>query len=198
MFEMLQIDIKRQAERAVTELMKAELSQFLGRGRYEREDAEEGEGASRHRHLALTGLLGYRGARRNGGSVACAGSQPLRCEVPGDPHARGLNPEGIKLGNMDGLSGLEHVFADRLRDIYCAPDRRPHVRALPLLCRARHPIWVRAPFFWRPSSKPRGAREHPERRKIAVTNLSDHGGIAEEPPFARPYEHGIALHSCLR
>ncbi len=95
--------------------------------------------------------------------MACAGSQPLGCEVPGDPHARRLNPEGIKLGNMDGLSGLEHVFAeefrqakiqrcqvqvsrnviakvpqkrkqeiaDRLRDIFCAPDRRPHVRALP-------------------------------------------------------------------
>ena len=44
MFEMLEIDIKRQAERAVTELMKAELTEFLGRSRYEREseaDAEE-------------------------------------------------------------------------------------------------------------------------------------------------------------
>jgi hypothetical protein len=44
MFEMLEIDIKRQAERAVAELMKAELTAILGRGRYEREsdgDAEE-------------------------------------------------------------------------------------------------------------------------------------------------------------
>ena len=26
--------------------------------------------------------------------------------------ARGLNPDGIKLGIMDGLSGLEHVFGE--------------------------------------------------------------------------------------
>jgi transposase-like protein len=44
MFELLHIDIKRQAKRAVTELMKAELTEFLGRSRYEREseaDAKE-------------------------------------------------------------------------------------------------------------------------------------------------------------
>jgi predicted NAD/FAD-binding protein len=36
MFELLHIDTKRQAERAVTELMKAELTQFLGRAQYGR------------------------------------------------------------------------------------------------------------------------------------------------------------------
>lgn len=41
MFDMLQIDIKRQAERAVRELMKAELTEFLGRSRYERENGSE-------------------------------------------------------------------------------------------------------------------------------------------------------------
>ena len=41
MFDMLQIDIKRQAERAVKELMKAELTEFLGRSRYERENGSE-------------------------------------------------------------------------------------------------------------------------------------------------------------
>lgn len=44
MFEMLQVDIKQQAERAVKELMKAELTEFLGRSRYERENgADENE-----------------------------------------------------------------------------------------------------------------------------------------------------------
>ena len=41
MFDMLQIDIKRQAERAVRELKKAELTEFLGRSRYERENGSE-------------------------------------------------------------------------------------------------------------------------------------------------------------
>jgi len=40
MFEMLHVDIKRQAEEAVKELLKAELSEFLGRGRYERSEQE--------------------------------------------------------------------------------------------------------------------------------------------------------------
>jgi len=44
MFDMLQIDIKHQAERAIKELLKAELTQFLGRSRYERESGgEEGQ-----------------------------------------------------------------------------------------------------------------------------------------------------------
>lgn len=38
MFEMLHVDIKRQAEEAVKELLKAELSEYLGRGRYERSE----------------------------------------------------------------------------------------------------------------------------------------------------------------
>lgn len=43
MFGMLHIDSKRQAERAVNELMKAELTELLGRGRYEREGSEDRE-----------------------------------------------------------------------------------------------------------------------------------------------------------
>ncbi len=50
MFEMLEIDIRRQAERAVTELMKAELTEFLGRSRYERESEAGAEERPNYRN----------------------------------------------------------------------------------------------------------------------------------------------------
>jgi putative transposase len=43
MFELLKIDMKRSCERAVSELIKAELSQFLGREKYERKAIDGSE-----------------------------------------------------------------------------------------------------------------------------------------------------------
>ena len=57
MFDMLQIDIKRQAERAVRELMKAELTEFLGRSRYERENGSEENERPNYRNGSYKGTF---------------------------------------------------------------------------------------------------------------------------------------------